>query len=228
LETFKNKIASFLFKIGISADFATYLGLFFAFLCGIFTFLGRFYWAGSFLLLSGWLDLMDGAIARAAKKPGYFGGILDSSFDRYGDGFIFSGILFYCVSRQKFLYAALSMSALLGSFLISYVRARAECAIEKCKVGFWERGERLVYIVLGFFLNNLGLVLWVLGVGVHLTAVYRLHTASQNLKQTATDLSSRRVTIKDILFHSRGRGNLLYAAKVIFLALLVLIYRPAF
>ena len=228
MEKLKNKIAEFLFDAGVSADFATYLGLFFALLCGIFTVLGKFYWAGSFLLLSGWLDLMDGAIARIAKKPGVFGGILDSSLDRYGDGLIFSGILFYCVLHQKILYAALSMSALLGSFLISYVRARAECEIEKCKVGFWERGERLVYIALGFFLNNPGLVLWVLGISAHLTAGYRLYTAGQNSKQISMDLSPRKIAVKDIFFHSHGRSGVLYTAKVILLAVLVLICRPTF
>ena len=166
--------------------------------------------------MSGFFDLMDGAVARLLNRVTVFGGILDSSLDRYGDGFIFGGLIFYFFSRSNPLYAALSFSALLGSFSISYVRARAECAIETCRVGFWERGERIAYVALGLLLNNAGLVLWVLGIFTHFTVLARL------LRSRGP---SQGFGLQNILFHPGGRRSALYFLKVAALGLLVLFWR---
>src|SRR3989338_3812358 len=125
MEKFKNGIASVLVKAGLSANFLTAIGLVCAFVSGIFIYKGMFFWAGVWLLLSGILDLMDGAVARLSKTASPFGGVLDSSLDRYGDGFIFAGLFLFCERQGSHLYALLAISAWIGSFLISYVRARA-------------------------------------------------------------------------------------------------------
>src|SRR3989338_6313964 len=194
MEKIKNKIASFLHQLGVSADFLTYTGLLCALGSGLLAYQGRFFWAGGALLLSGGLDLLDGAVARQSKAKSPFGGILDSSLDRYGDGFALIGILFYCVAKHYTGYAFLGACALLGSFIISYVRARAECVVKNCRVGFWERGERLVYIALGLLLGNLPLVLWVLGLGTHLTVLHRLAYARKAAAGRA-DASPQLLTI---------------------------------
>ena len=150
MEKLKNAIASIFFKLGFSANALTLFGLGFAAASGFLVYKGMFFCAGASLLLSGFLDLMDGAVARLSKTANVFGGILDSSLDRYGDGFVFAGLFFFCARHGNTWAALLSVSAWLGSFLISYVRARAECEIPKCRVGFWERGERIAYIALGF------------------------------------------------------------------------------
>ncbi len=172
-----NTLAKILIKFGISANFLTAAGLVAAGLSGIFAYQGHFFLAGAVLLFSGALDMLDGAVAREAGTAKAFGGILDSTLDRYGDGFVLGGILFYCLGHLRILYAILSFSALLGSFAISYIRARAECEIETCRVGFWERGERLVLIALALLLHNLAPALWILGVGAHWTAFQRLYFA---------------------------------------------------
>jgi len=209
LKNIKNQIAQRLARIGVSANFVTFIGLAFAAFSGLLIYKGYFVWAAVAVLASGLLDLLDGAIARAAGNANKFGGILDSSLDRYGDGFIFAGILFYCAEHDKYLYAALAMSALLGSFLISYVRARAECVVEKCRVGFWERGDRLGLLIVSLFANNLPVALWILGVATHGTALFRLTYSHQRLKS-----GSPRVV------EPPGRLAPLYLAKagVIFLA----------
>lgn len=170
----KNRITVVLCHSGVSADFLTLLGLAFAFCSGIWIYLGNFFAGAVFLLVSGVCDLLDGAVARWRGNVTAFGGIYDSSLDRYGDAFVLGGIIFYFARVENYLAALLAFSALVGSFSISYVRARAECEIENCRVGFWERGERSAYLILGLFLNNLLLVLWVLGIFTHWTALQRL------------------------------------------------------
>ena len=209
----KETVAAFLYRQGISANFLTYLGLGFALGSGVLIYNGSFFWAGGALLLSGAFDLLDGAVARLSKKPGAFGGILDSSMDRYGDALVFAGILFFYFGVGDLLVAALAFSALVGSFLISYVRARAECEIENCRVGFWERGERLVYLSLGLLFNNLEVVLWILAVGTHLTALFRLIYAQQPLG------------LPKALLDLKGRQSPWYLLKILVLFLVVAFVR---
>jgi phosphatidylglycerophosphate synthase len=174
----KERIAAIFYKLGFSADALTLLGLAAALISGILSFYGKFFWAGGFLLLSGGLDLMDGAVARLSGKTGVFGGILDSSLDRYGDAFALGGLVLFYARIGNVLFAGLALSALVASFGVSYVRARAECATASCRVGFWERGERLVYLSFGLLTGNLAIALWVLGTAVHLTVLYRLAYAA--------------------------------------------------
>lgn len=227
MEPFKNKIASYLYQLGISADFLTYTGLACALISGTLAYEGRFFWAGGALLLAGFMDLMDGAVARQSKVVSPFGGILDSSLDRYGDGFILLGVLFYCVEYHYIGYAALAASALVGSFLVSYVRARAECTVPKCKVGFWERGERLVWIALGLLTNNLPLVLWVLGIGVHLTVLHRLASA-RRISAGHADGQAQLVSWAPAFLKLSVRGEAPYLVKCVLLFFLLLFCRLSF
>ena len=206
--TLKNNIAQFLVRIGVSANFLTAAGLGVAALSGFFALRGQFIYAGVFLLLSGALDMLDGAVAREAKTDKPFGGILDSTLDRYGDVFVLGGVLFYCVGAGRILFAALALSAIIGSFVISYVRARAECEIDSCRTGFWERGERMGYLILGLALNNISLTVAVLAVGTQWTVLQRLLYAHNKNKYP-------------FLF-STGRTRFRYYIKLILLLLAAL------
>ena len=205
----KNQIAKFLHTLGISANFLTLLGLALAALSGWLIFQGEFFWASAALLSSGLVDMLDGAVARVSGKADAFGGILDSSLDRYGDAFVWIGFLFYFFQTVRADLAALSASAWTGSFLISYVRARAECEIDSCRVGFWERGERLGVLVLALALNNLPIALWVLGVGTHWTALQRLYVSRPGSKPLKTP----------------SRSDAAYFVKIALLAGLILFLR---
>lgn len=211
---FKQYLAALLCNLGVSANALTMAGLLLAFAAAFLIYRGSFFWAGGALLLSGAFDLLDGAVARLSKKPTAFGGILDSSMDRYGDALVFAGILFFYFGVGDLLAAALAFSALVGSFLISYVRARAECEIENCKVGFWERGERLVYLSLGLLFNNLEVVLWILGIGTHLTAVLRLTYAHR-----------QPLGWHKVILDLKGRRSSWYLLKVLVLFLVVALVR---
>lgn len=227
LEKIKNKIASFLYRLGVSADFLTYAGLLSALGAGVLIAKGYFLWAGGVLLFAGGLDLLDGAVARQAKVLSPFGGILDSTLDRYGDGFVLSGVLFYCLENYYPGYALLTLSAILGSFGVSYVRARAECVVKSCRVGFWERGERLVYLALGLLVGNLPLVLWFLGVGTHLTVVHRLVHAKKTVAGHP-DASPKLLGITPAFLSLSTRAQAPYVVKCILLTFLLLFFRLSF
>ena len=224
MEKLKNNIATFFSKARINANFLTALGLLAAFISGALIYQGMFFWAGATLLVSGFLDLIDGAVARLSKIANAFGGILDSSLDRYGDGFVFAGLFLFCARHDNKMYELLAVSAWLGSFLISYVRARAECAIPKCRVGFWERGERIVYIALGLLLNNIGLVLWILAFATHGTALVRLAYSKKEAEDPGY-WERHQTLVSDLLFQTRGRANGVYFLKIIALFLVVLLIR---
>ena len=226
MDKLKSSIASFLYKAGLSANAATGVGLFLAAAAGWLAYRGEFFWAGGFLLLSGLFDLLDGAIARASGKTGPFGGILDSCLDRYGDFFVLAGIVLFCSARRYDTQMLLALSALMGSFEISYVRARAECAVARCKVGFWERGERIVYLSMGLLLNNLPLVLLVLGIGTHLTALVRMGEARRQAAGGSAEMPAGGWA-RNILVHSGPRTSRWYLAKtVVWFLLAVLVRRP--
>jgi CDP-diacylglycerol---glycerol-3-phosphate 3-phosphatidyltransferase len=171
----RDLIAKPIAKAGVPADVFTWLGLLSAFIAGSLILRARFFEAGMMLLFSGALDMLDGSVARASGKAGPFGGILDSSLDRYGDGFILGGAMLYFLSLGELRYGVLALSALIGSFSISYVRARAECEIDDCRVGFWERGERIVLIVIALVFHRLEACLWILGIATHWTVFQRIY-----------------------------------------------------
>ncbi len=219
----REPIARILYRLGVSADALTFLGLLAAFAAGALAYQGRLPEAGAMVLVSGVLDMLDGAVARLSGKASVFGGILDSTLDRYGDGFVLGGVLFYCFHEGKPGFALLAASALLGSFSISYARARAECEMDSCRVGYWERAERIVYIALGLLLNNLGVALLVLGTTTHLTVLYRLYAARYPERQAAW-LGSPAPFWRAFLLDTR-RQSPHYAVKTGFWVLLVLAVR---
>jgi CDP-diacylglycerol--glycerol-3-phosphate 3-phosphatidyltransferase len=224
MNNIKEQIGLSLHRAGISANSVTIVGLVIAFLSGVFSYKGLFFWAGALLLLSGLFDLLDGAVARASKKTGVFGGILDSSLDRYGDAFVFGGLVLFYAHIGNVLFTALSLSAITGSFAISYVRARTECVLPSCRVGYWERGERLVYLSLGLLTGNLPMALWVLGTMTHATVLYRLAYAASPKRFEGVLTGPARL---DRFFADTRRSTPFYAAKTAFWLALLLVRFPA-
>jgi CDP-diacylglycerol---glycerol-3-phosphate 3-phosphatidyltransferase len=136
--------------------------------------MGSFAWAGVVVIGAGLFDMVDGRVARATQQVTRFGGFFDSVIDRYSDMALYFGLLVYYASINRFFYIVLTAIVMTGSVMVSYTRARSENVIPKCKVGFLERPERIVLIILGALFNRMAPVLWVLALLSNLTVVHRM------------------------------------------------------
>ncbi len=163
-----------LYRMGVHPDAITALGLVIVAVAAYVASQGHFFWAGVILLLGTPLDALDGAVARAMQRQDKFGALFDSTLDRYADGFIFMALAYHASVWGNERVMLLSMAALLGSLLVSYVRARAEGLDIDCKVGLLTRMER-VFILLAMLLTGwIEIGLWILAIGTHLTVIQRV------------------------------------------------------
>lgn len=138
---------------------------------------GEFFQAGLIVLLAAVFDLVDGPVARGSSRVTRFGGFLDSVIDRYSDLILLVGMLIYYADADRFGYIVLTAVAMTGSVMVSYVRSRSENEIPNCKVGFLERPERIVLLIIGTLGNRMTAVLWVIAVLSNLTVIHRVvHT----------------------------------------------------
>jgi CDP-diacylglycerol--glycerol-3-phosphate 3-phosphatidyltransferase len=110
--------------------------------------------SGFLVLLSGLFDILDGALARLTNKTTRFGALLDSTFDRISDAVLLLGLLALYIRSGGTLEIVLIFLALVGSFLTSYVRARAEGIGIDCPVGLFTRAERVIILTLGLLSNQ--------------------------------------------------------------------------
>ena len=104
------------------------------------------FWFGIVLLIAGIFDMLDGQLARRTNKMTEFGALFDSVIDRYSEMIMFFGIAYYLVSYHYFLSGVFAFVAMIGSIMVSYVRARAEGLGVECKVGLMQRPERVLTI----------------------------------------------------------------------------------
>ncbi len=138
--------------------------------------------AGLVLVFAGTCDILDGAVARTTKASYPYGAFLDSTLDRYSEGVIYLGLAAYFVTLhgplQRWLVLA-TLAALAGSFLVSYVRARAQSLGFSCETGLFARPERVVVTVIGLILGGylpvvLYAVVFLLALITNVTALQRI------------------------------------------------------
>jgi CDP-diacylglycerol---glycerol-3-phosphate 3-phosphatidyltransferase len=168
------RIVGWLALSRIHPNVLTFLGLVINIVAAFLFAKGSFKWAGVVVIGAGLFDMVDGRVARATDRVTQFGGFFDSVLDRYSDLALFMGLLVYYASINRFGYIVLTAIVMTGSVMVSYVRARAECTIPKCKVGFLERPERVVLIIIGALFNRMAPVLWVIAVLSNLTVIHRM------------------------------------------------------
>src|SRR5260370_10123042 len=176
-----NRIVRWLALSKIHPNVLTFLGLLINIWAAWLFAQGNFRWAGVVVTGAAIFDMVDGRVARAASQVTRFGGFFDSVVDRYSDLALYIGLLVYYASINRFFYIVLTAIVMMGSVMISYTRARAENAIPKCKVGFLERPERVVLIILGALAawipgggDRMAAVLWVIAVLSNVTLVHRM------------------------------------------------------
>ncbi len=169
-------------RLGIHPDTITIGGLLLVVIAAVPIAQGQ-HTLGGLLLLAGLpLDALDGAVARAMQRRDRFGAVLDSTLDRYADGLIFAALAYYFVERSELIAFLLALAALNGSFVVSYVRARAGEAGLPVKIGWFSRLERVAVLLLMLLIPALllpGLI--VLAVGTNISAVQRLWYVRRHL-----------------------------------------------
>ena len=159
---------------------------------------GYLRWAGVVLIFAGTCDILDGALARSTNKSYPYGAFLDSTLDRYSEGAIYVGLAAYFVSAggplQRWLVLA-TLAALAGSFLVSYVRARAQSLGFTCDSGLFARPERVVLTVIGLVFSGVlgGYVLYAV---VFLLAVLTNLTALQRIREVWLQGRAQRLEIE--------------------------------
>ncbi len=122
-----------------------------------------FYWlAAVVFVLGSLLDILDGALARAGGKTTPFGAFIDSTTDRVSEGFMLTAIAYVLAVNHHPVFVAVAMAAMLGSFLVSYTRAKAETLGLRGDVGIGSRAERVVVITAGLVLAPWGMLGWAL------------------------------------------------------------------
>ena len=133
-----------------------------------------FRYAGLVIIGSGFFDLVDGRVARASNQVTRFGGFFDSVIDRYSDASQFFGLLVFYSRGDRFFYVVLTAFVMVSAIMVSYTRARAESLIGSCRVGFMERPERLVLVIIGALFNRMAPVLWLIAVLSTITVIHRI------------------------------------------------------
>src|SRR6201981_3000847 len=133
-----------------------------------------FRYAGLVIIGSGFFDLVDGQVARATNRVTRFGGFFDSVVDRYSDASQFLGLLVFYARGERFSYVVLTAFVMVSAIMVSYTRARAESLIGSRRVGFMERPQRLVLVILGALFNRMAPVLWVIAVLSTITVIHRM------------------------------------------------------
>ena len=134
---------------------------------------GRFGAAGVLLIVAGLFDMVDGMVARNTQSATPFGAFFDSVMDRYSDLIMYLGLIIWYGSQDRMTYVVLVGVVMMGSVLTSYTRARAESLIPQCKVGFLERPERIVLLIIGSF-YYMDPIVWVIAVLSNWTVVHRI------------------------------------------------------
>ena len=147
-----------------------------------------FLYAGLVIIGAGIFDMVDGRVARQTEKVTVFGAFFDSVIDRYSDVVIFFGLLVFYGRGNRLFYLGLTAFVMVTSLMVSYTRARAEALIGKCKVGFMERPERVVLVILGALFmrwDAMAPVLWVLALLSTITVIHRILYTYQQTKHFA-------------------------------------------
>ncbi|MCL0090429.1 CDP-alcohol phosphatidyltransferase family protein [Dehalococcoidia bacterium] len=182
---FTEPIVRLIARTGISPNALTITGfLLNALVAGVLA--GGYLFLGGFLVLfAGWFDMLDGALARISGKSTRFGTLLDSTVDRFSEAVVFLGLLVFYLAQGATLEILLIYFTIVGSIMVSYVRARAEGLGLRSEVGLFARPERVILLALGLLPSRISpvallVVLWILAVGTMITVLHRLiHTWRQ-------------------------------------------------
>jgi CDP-diacylglycerol--glycerol-3-phosphate 3-phosphatidyltransferase len=170
------RIAAPLARMGIHPNTLTLAGLLLSVPTAFTIAMGWTIVGGFLVLFTGWFDMLDGAVARISRNRSQFGAFFDSTLDRWTEGIIFVGLIWFFLDQASRVEVLLAVATLIGSMLISYTRAKAESLNIQCAVGLFQRPER--FLVLGLLLIGptwfLSYGMWLMAFATQITAVQRV------------------------------------------------------
>jgi CDP-diacylglycerol--glycerol-3-phosphate 3-phosphatidyltransferase len=173
------RLMSAVSRLPVTPNQITVVGTAITFLAAALVAMGQLRWGGVVLAIGGTFDILDGALARSTRRSYPYGAFLDSTLDRYSEGAMYIGLAAYFstvggeIGRWLIIGTA---AALAGSFLVSYVRARAQSLGFTCETGIFARPERVVVTVVGLIFGGYVLygVVFLLAILTNLTALQRI------------------------------------------------------
>lgn len=188
-------------QAGVSPNVLTTVGVTINIGCGVLFGFGEFFWAGIVLIVANLFDMLDGNVARMTGHVTKFGSFLDSTLDRLSDMVAFVGIMIYYAGnspQHSLMNVFLAGVGLMASVMVSYATARSEGLGVKANVGFLQRPERVVLLIIGalstwnwqstnFFANRMPQVLWVLAIGSVWTLVHRMYFIWKEFRRLEVD-----------------------------------------
>jgi len=178
-----NSIVNLLASLNVHPNILTLVGMVINIYAMVLLAKGIFLWGALVIVFAGIFDMVDGEVARRTQRVTKFGAFFDSVIDRYSDLLLLLGLIIWYAKIDRIFYVGLTGLVLIGSVLTSYTRARAESLIPACKVGFLERPERIVLLIIGGLWDRMAAVLWVM-------AVLSNWTVSQRIWYTYRELSA--------------------------------------
>jgi CDP-diacylglycerol--glycerol-3-phosphate 3-phosphatidyltransferase len=185
-ENVTRPVISLLAKTGLTPNTVTWIGFIITIAAGVLVITGNLLAAGIVVLVAGFFDMLDGALARTTGKVTRFGAILDSTLDRVCEAIMLLGLLVFFVRDGNTTESILAGVAIPGSLLVSYVRARMEGLGIECKAGLFTRPERVIVLALGLLLSRFDYALLVaLSIIIffsYYTVIERMVYAWRNLK----------------------------------------------
>lgn len=183
-------IAKLLISLKVHPHVVTFSGLALSILAFNFYRQGHFFYAGVMIVLAGACDVLDGKLARETNKMTKFGALMDSTIDRYSEILLFLGLaVFFYGKHSHVIYPIIF--AIAGSFMVSYIRARAEGLGIACKVGIMKREERITYLAIGSLLGAVPkygiyvviVTIWFIAVLANITVIQRIFFIRNELKR---------------------------------------------
>jgi CDP-diacylglycerol---glycerol-3-phosphate 3-phosphatidyltransferase len=184
-----DRIVGLLSRFRVNPNIITFTGVLIS-LWAAFEFgYGAFFKAGLVIIFAGFFDMLDGEVARVTRSVSEFGAFYDSVIDRYSDVILLQGLIVYYARKQMLGYVVLVGIVVMGAVLTSYSRARAESLIPLCKIGFMERPERIVLLIIGALFNRMEAVLWVLAILGNWTVIDRIYYTWKELPKPGSSHS---------------------------------------
>jgi len=188
----------------------------------------RFVLAGLIMIVANIFDFIDGKVAALTNTDSRFGAFWDSTLDRLSDIALFLGLIYLYSSLERTDYVMVAALTMMFSIMTSYARARAESLVEKCKVGFMERPERIVLFMIGAFTDRMAGVLWVILMLSIVTVTNRIHYTYLLLNDRPLPAGSNMLTraLWRAFFWRDARMTLPYDAWVIAILAFVWLVPP--